>query len=105
MRGLRFCMERSLEMVISIMGVLKAGGAYVPLDPGYPSKKRLSYMLEDTGGDPVLLTQSEQGRGQLGREMWGRSVRTGPGVGEDLPAIVRANPEECEVSGENLWPM
>jgi amino acid adenylation domain-containing protein len=49
------CLERSLEMVIGLLGVLKAGGAYVPLDPGYPSD-RLQYMLEDAA-PRVLLTQ------------------------------------------------
>src|SRR6185437_15829684 len=38
------CMERSLEMVVGLLGVLKAGGAYVPLDPSYPSE-RLAYLL------------------------------------------------------------
>ena len=51
------CVERSLEMVVSILAVLKAGGAYVPLDPAYPVE-RLSYMLEDS--EPVvLLTQGD----------------------------------------------
>ena len=49
------CMERSLEMVIALLGVLKAGGAYVPLDPTYPTE-RLAYMLEDAHPS-VLLTQ------------------------------------------------
>ncbi|RAM49068.1 MAG: non-ribosomal peptide synthetase [Hapalosiphonaceae cyanobacterium JJU2] len=49
------CVERSLEMVIGILGILKAGGAYVPLDPGYP-QERLSYMLDDAAIG-VLLTQ------------------------------------------------
>jgi amino acid adenylation domain-containing protein len=49
------CLERSLEMVIGLLGILKAGGAYVPLDPAYP-KERLAFMLEDTQ-TPVLLTQ------------------------------------------------
>jgi amino acid adenylation domain-containing protein len=49
------CVERSLEMVVAIMGVLKAGGAYIPLDPDYPAE-RLAFMLEDTQA-PVLLTQ------------------------------------------------
>jgi surfactin family lipopeptide synthetase C len=49
------CVERSLEMVIALLGVLKAGGAYLPLDAGYP-KDRLAYMLHDTQA-PVLLTQ------------------------------------------------
>jgi non-ribosomal peptide synthetase component F len=48
--------ERSLEMVVGLLGILKAGGAYVPLDPGYPLE-RLRYMLEDSA--PVaLLTQA-----------------------------------------------
>jgi len=49
------CMERSLEMVIGLLGILKAGGAYVALDPAYP-KERLAFMVGDTGIS-VLLTQ------------------------------------------------
>jgi amino acid adenylation domain-containing protein/non-ribosomal peptide synthase protein (TIGR01720 family) len=49
------CMERSVEMVVGLLGILKAGGAYVPLDPAYPSE-RLAFMLEDTQAS-VLLTQ------------------------------------------------
>ena len=48
-------MERSLEMVVGLLGILKAGGAYVPLDPQYP-KERLAFMLEDTQAR-ILLTQ------------------------------------------------
>jgi amino acid adenylation domain-containing protein len=51
-------MERSLEMIIGLLGILKAGGAYVPLDPQYP-KQRLAFMLEDTQAT-VLLTQQRQ---------------------------------------------
>ncbi len=49
------CMDRSLEMIVGLLGILKAGGAYVPLDPTYP-KERLAFMLEDTQA-PVLVTQ------------------------------------------------
>lgn len=49
------CVERSLEMVVGILGIIKAGGAYVPLDPKYP-QDRLGFMLADTRA-PVLLTQ------------------------------------------------
>ncbi len=49
-------LERSLEMVVAILGVLKAGGAYVPLDQSYP-KERLSF-LQDDAELKVLLTQS-----------------------------------------------
>ena len=48
-------MERSVEMVVGVLGILKAGGAYVPMDVEYP-KERLRYMLEDTGVK-VLLSQ------------------------------------------------
>ncbi|HIK04811.1 MAG TPA: amino acid adenylation domain-containing protein [Trichormus sp. M33_DOE_039] len=51
------CVERSLEMVIGILGILKAGGAYVPLDPDYPSD-RLAFMLTDAQIQ-ILLTQSQ----------------------------------------------
>src|SRR5947199_722230 len=49
------CMDRSLEMVVGLLGILKAGGAYVPLDPTYP-RERLAFMLQDTQA-LVLLTQ------------------------------------------------
>ncbi|GAX45461.1 amino acid adenylation [Tolypothrix sp. NIES-4075] len=51
------CAERSLEMIVGLLGILKAGGAYVPLDPDYP-QDRLSFMLEDAQV-PVLLTQQQ----------------------------------------------
>ncbi|HET9281982.1 MAG TPA: amino acid adenylation domain-containing protein [Candidatus Angelobacter sp.] len=50
------CMERSLELVISLMAVLKAGGAYVPVDPEYPAE-RIKLMLEDAEA-PVILSQA-----------------------------------------------
>lgn len=49
------CVERSIEMIVGLLGILKAGGAYVPLDSSYPAE-RLKFMLEDTGVS-VLLTQ------------------------------------------------
>jgi len=50
-------LERSLEMVVGILGILKAGGAYVPLDLAYP-KDRVGFMLQDSGA-PVLLTNND----------------------------------------------
>ncbi|NJM70750.1 MAG: non-ribosomal peptide synthetase [Scytonema sp. RU_4_4] len=50
------CVERSLEMIVGILGILKAGGAYLPLDPTYPPEN-LAFMLEDAQV-PVLLTQA-----------------------------------------------
>src|SRR6185436_14804321 len=51
------CLERSLEMVVGLLGIVKAGGAYVPLDPAHPWE-RLAFMLEDARV-PVLLTQEQ----------------------------------------------
>jgi amino acid adenylation domain-containing protein len=62
------CAERSIEMVVALLGILKAGGAYVPLDPTYP-RERLAFMLEagarqwragpGPGRAPVLLTHHD----------------------------------------------
>lgn len=49
------CLERSVEVIVSIMAVLKAGGVYVPLDPSYPPE-RLSFILKDSMTD-ILVTQ------------------------------------------------
>ncbi len=49
------CVERSVEMVVGMLGVLKAGGGYVPIDPEYP-RERVSQMLSDSG-TKLLLTQ------------------------------------------------
>ena len=51
-------LERSLNMVVAVLGVMKAGGAYVPLDADYPAD-RLAFMIRDTGA-PVLLTQTSR---------------------------------------------
>src|SRR5262245_6008160 len=50
------CVERSLEMVVGLLGILKAGGAYVPLDPSYP-EERLRFLAEDTGLSVLLTTE------------------------------------------------
>jgi amino acid adenylation domain-containing protein len=51
------CLERSIEMIVGILGILKAGGAYVPLDPAYP-KERLALMLKDSQV-PILVTEEK----------------------------------------------
>ncbi|MEW9701480.1 amino acid adenylation domain-containing protein [Paenibacillus sp. SI8] len=48
-------MERSLEMMVALLGIIKSGGAYVPIDPNYPAK-RIDDMLEDSGVS-IVLTQ------------------------------------------------
>ena len=56
------CVDRGIEMMVSILAVQKAGGAYLPLDPSYPAD-RIALMIEDSGAG-VLLTQRAQ-RGEL----------------------------------------
>ncbi|EAZ91849.1 non-ribosomal peptide synthetase [Crocosphaera chwakensis] len=51
------CIERSLEMVIGLLGILKAGGAYVPIDPNYPTE-RINYVIKDSQMRG-LLTQNQ----------------------------------------------
>ncbi|MCP5098040.1 MAG: amino acid adenylation domain-containing protein, partial [Chloroflexi bacterium] len=50
------CVERSIEMIVGVLGVMKAGGAYVPIDAAYPAQ-RIHYIIEDSQA-PLLLTQS-----------------------------------------------
>jgi surfactin family lipopeptide synthetase A len=54
------CVERSLEMVVGLLGILKAGGAYVPLDPSFP-EARLAYMIADSDMK-VLITHRQLDR-------------------------------------------
>jgi len=61
------CLERSVEMLVGLLGILKAGGAYVPLDPAYPAE-RIAYVLADANV-PVLLTQ------QVASGKWQAAIR------------------------------
>ncbi len=51
------CLERSIEMVVAVLGVLKAGGCYVPIDPSYP-QRRISFMLADCQAQVVITRRS-----------------------------------------------
>ncbi|MBW7967170.1 amino acid adenylation domain-containing protein [Bradyrhizobium sp. BR 10261] len=53
--------ERSIDMVVGLLGILKAGGAYLPLDPDYPLQ-RLSYMLDDAEARVVVTHRALSGR-------------------------------------------
>ena len=80
------CLDRSIEMVVGILGILKAGGAYVPLDPAYP-RQRLSYILNDTGAR-VLLTQQN-------------ILESLPEFGGSLVLMNAASDEVARLSSEN----
>jgi amino acid adenylation domain-containing protein len=57
------CVERSLDLIVGLLGILKAGGAYIPLDPTYP-QERLAFMLEDSQVS-LLLTTSKIAQNSL----------------------------------------
>jgi amino acid adenylation domain-containing protein len=52
-------MERSIEMIIAILGILKSGGAYLPIDPEYP-QERIDYMLKDSGTAFLVTDKNEE---------------------------------------------
>ncbi|HEU4328003.1 MAG TPA: amino acid adenylation domain-containing protein [Roseiflexaceae bacterium] len=90
------CVERSLDLVVGLLGVLKAGGAFVPLDPVYPAD-RIDYMLDDTGA-PLILTQEHL------RERVGAHGRQIVCLDTDWPLIAQEAPTPLRsgVSAENL---
>lgn len=55
-RPVGLCVERSLDMIVGILGILKSGAAYLPIDAGYPSE-RIAFMMDDARAG-VLLTQT-----------------------------------------------
>src|SRR5262249_22180202 len=84
------CVERSLEMLVGLIGILKAGGAYLPLDPSYPAE-RLAFMLEDAGAALVITTAA---LGDRLRRHGARVVR----LDADADAIAR-HPASAPASG------
>jgi len=109
------CLERSADLVASLLAVWKAGGAYVPLDPDWP-RERIEWMLEDSGA-AVLIGRRERVEGLAGAlpvvdpapllphppgplshrppirrargEPQRQTVRSAPGGGAPLPAAGR----------------
>ena len=88
-------MERSVELVVAILGVLKAGGAYLPLDRAYP-KQRLTFMLEDARIS-VLLTQQH-----LVEELLHHQARVVCLDSDEAIARESASDLEIEVKADNL---
>ncbi|HWP45096.1 MAG TPA: amino acid adenylation domain-containing protein, partial [Blastocatellia bacterium] len=90
------CAERSIEMIVGILGVLKAGGAYVPLDPAYP-RQRLAFMLDDSR-PRIVLAQT-----RLAGLIEGQQFETLFLDDESQEFLLASSdPVESGVSGENL---
>ena len=88
------CVERSVEMVVGLLGILKAGGAYVPLDPSSP-QERLRFLVADAGVQ-LVLTQEKH------RKLFGdKQVLSLDGEWKDIEKQSRENFANG-VAGENL---
>jgi amino acid adenylation domain-containing protein len=94
------CVERSIEMVMALLGVLKAGGAYVPLDPEYPAQ-RLSWMLEDAEVKLLLTEKRVREKREAVKSWSGGEV---VGLDSEWEAIGRENEQKVDAGlvSENL---
>ncbi len=89
------CAERSIELVVALLGVIKAGGAYLPLDPDHP-RERLQGMLADSGS-PLLLTQAHL------LDSWFGTACVPPYALENLPlASQPQTAPQVDIGPENL---
>nr|QEO74805.1 condensation domain-containing protein [uncultured bacterium] len=68
------CLDRSFDLVVSLLGILKSGAAYLPLDPGYP-RERLKFMLSDSGVE-VLVARQALIREITGEVVEGKGLKT-----------------------------
>ena len=94
------CAERSLDLVVGLLGILKAGGAYVPLDPGYPAE-RLALLIEDTLM-PVVAGQQHL-LADLPVTPWTQLVPLdGEAFWREQESFASPEPQKVELSGESL---
>ncbi|HLP45065.1 MAG TPA: condensation domain-containing protein, partial [Candidatus Kapabacteria bacterium] len=94
-------MDRSLEMIIAVLGILKAGGAYVPISPSYPSE-RIKKMINDAGLK-ILLSQKEYIK-KLNRFQWecGANLETFLCIDSD-DVYGQEEVEENQLMSRKLW--
>jgi amino acid adenylation domain-containing protein len=94
------CVERSVEMVVGLLGILKAGGAYLPLDSAYP-KERLRFMVEDAQVSAIVTQEKLLDRTQDSAPSTQYSLLC---LDRDQNAVEKENTENPKrnVSSENL---
>ena len=90
------CLDRSIEMVIALLGVMKSGAAYIPLDPNYP-KERVAYILQNAKAVCIISDSSLQQNNES-------FPATAIMLDEILPRLqtIRREPAKQQVSAENL---
>ncbi|MDJ0838206.1 MAG: amino acid adenylation domain-containing protein [Acidobacteriota bacterium] len=90
------CIERSIEMIVAIVGILKSGGAFVPIDPDYPYE-RLSFMVEDS--QAAVLLSHERLRDRL-PSFWGHTIY----LDSDWDTIAKKSEERAseQTAGDTL---
>jgi len=100
--------ERSLEMIVGILGILKADGAYLPIDPGYP-QERIDYMLKDSKVRILVTTpklqvkvkaEVEENSRQLRLPLQFVNIKTYPAFASEPPLSTLTS--TCQVSPANL---
>jgi amino acid adenylation domain-containing protein len=99
-------MERSVEMIIGILGILKAGGAYLPIDTDYPGE-RIKFMLKDSRASILLATEDTESRGDpLWSPCTGKSTISLGGHGDPplqpISSSTLTLTSTCQVSPANL---
>ncbi|KIO77621.1 hypothetical protein TH53_08205 [Pedobacter lusitanus] len=92
------CIERSIDMLVAIIGIMKAGAAYVPIDTSYPAE-RISYILEDTAAEIVIC--SNETKGQIPGNVKTITIEEGSaifsGQSADKPADIPVYNDLCYV--------
>ncbi|WP_431041736.1 non-ribosomal peptide synthase/polyketide synthase [Streptomyces sp. P1-3] len=89
------CLERGIDLIVTLLGVLKAGAAYLPIDPNYPAE-RIAFVLEDAAADVVVTTRAQAGVLPDGLR---RIVLDEPSVAAELAALNASVVSEAERDG------
>src|SRR4029078_6488356 len=84
------CIERSIELIIGILGILKAGGAYVPVDPEYP-EERIKFMLEDTAGSVIISSKENKQRLPVSKEFEIIEIDNDPSISKQSKNNLQTN--------------